>query len=82
MFEALLDRKIQERRTNGLLMGEIAAAIYNSSLSRKPDSKPWTALDFVPDLKREIEAERPTQPVDEMIAILSSVMGCGPGVAN
>jgi hypothetical protein len=78
MFDALCDRKVAERRARQLLAGTIAAAIYN--VNRDPEkSEPITAIDFVPDLKRELEAEKKEQTLDEMIEVLSSVMGCGPG---
>jgi len=70
MFDSLCDRKIAERREHRLLAGEIAAAIYN--VNRDPEKcDPISALDFVPDLKRELEAKN-GQTADEMAAVLMS----------
>lgn len=61
------------------MAGEIAAAIYNVHRDPEKCPEPLTALDFVPDLKRELdEQENREQSLEEMIAILERVMGCGP----
>jgi hypothetical protein len=75
MFEALCDRAIAARKMRSLAAFEIVAAIYNVNRDPEKRKEPFTALDFMPDAPREPEKQ---QTVDEMIAVLESVMGCGP----
>ena len=74
-FEALLDRRTEERNRAQLNAGIVAAAICNAF--RGQDSKPVSPIDFVPDYKEK--AQRPQQTLEEQIAILTKIMGTGPG---
>lgn len=80
LFDALCDRALDERRARRLAAGEIAAAVYNVHRDPEKVPEPITALDFVPDLKRELEEKkkREIQSPDEMLAILEQIFGCGP----
>lgn len=64
-----------------LYAGVVAAAFYNANPFRGKDSPTISPADFVPDYKRLREAEQP-QSLEEQIAILTKVMGCGPDQAN
>lgn len=81
MFEALLERALVDRRQRMLGVGEIAAAIYNVNRDREKHPDPLTALDFVPDLKRELDLKsaKTVQSPDEMAEILTRILGVGPG---
>jgi hypothetical protein len=54
----------------------VAAAVYNANPFRAADSKPVSPLDFLPEAeRRKLE---PPQWLDEQIATLTSIFGCGP----
>jgi hypothetical protein len=54
----------------------IAATVINSNPFRGANSKPVTPLDFLPP---DRDARPHEQTLDEQIALLTAVFGCGPG---
>jgi hypothetical protein len=56
----------------------MTAAVYN--VVRGSNSPALTPFDIFPDLKRAPAAQpaRDPQSLDEQIAVLTAVMGCGP----
>lgn len=77
-FDVLLDRHLAGRRHEQLLAGSVAAAVYNANPFRSADAKTLTPVDFFPSLDSAPHETRP-QTLEEQIAILTAVMGCGPG---
>jgi hypothetical protein len=68
----LLERKIESyRQTSGM----ISATVVNANPFRRENARHLTPFDFFPGpVKRT-----PQQSVEEQIAILTKVMGVGPG---
>lgn len=60
----------------------VAAAVYNANPFREKGSDPVDPVDFVPAYRRRREEARRPQTLDEQIAVLTAVMGCGPGKPN
>lgn len=56
-FDALLDRHAARRRHDKLCAGTIAAAVYNASMLRTPESDALTAASIFPDLTPEPSEE-------------------------
>jgi hypothetical protein len=77
-FEALLDRKTEERNRAQLNAGIVAAAMYNANPFREKGSAAANPLDFVPDYREK--SKQVGQTLEEQIAILTKVMGSGPGL--
>jgi hypothetical protein len=77
-FDALLERRIEEQNRAQFNAGLVAAAIVNAAPFREKGSEPVDPIDFVPDYaRRRREATKP-QTVEQQIAILTSILGCGP----
>lgn len=72
---------MEEKRFHMLCAGTVAAAIFNAApfVERKKWASP---LDFVPELKPRKPVPQKQQTLDEQIAILTQIMGCGPGKVN
>lgn len=65
-----------------LCAGTVAAAVINAApfVERKKWASP---VDFVPDYRpQEKKREAQPQSIEEQIAVLTQVMGCGPGKPN
>ena len=77
-FDALLERRVEEQNRAQFNAGLVAAAIFNGSGFREKGSAPVDPIDFVPDYVKRRLASRP-QTVEQQIAILTSILGCGPG---
>jgi hypothetical protein len=67
---------MRDRRAEGLA-GTVAAAIYNGNGFRGKDSPVIQPSDFFPSLKAARREAR-AQTLDEQIAVLTAIMGCGP----
>jgi hypothetical protein len=80
MFDALLERKKEDRNRAQLNAGITAAAIANAF--RGKDGSPVSPIDFVPDYAERERRERPAQSLEEQIVVLKKVMGTGPGLPN
>lgn len=73
----MLERKLAAERQAMLCAGTIAASIYNANPFRSSEAEPVSPLDFLPaNDRRRFE---PEQTIEEQIAILTEIFGCGPG---
>jgi hypothetical protein len=78
-FDALLERRIEEQNRAQLNAGIVAAAIVNSNPYREKGARVIDPIEWVPDYKRRKKEAQREQTVEEQIAVLSAVLGCGPG---
>jgi hypothetical protein len=81
LFDALLDRHLEDHRRRMLYAGVVAAELWNASPYRGADSKYVSPLDFVPDRKLK-KQDSFDQTMQQQIEVLTAIMGCGPGKAN
>jgi hypothetical protein len=82
LFDALLDRHLEDHRRRMLYAGVVAAELWNASPYRGADAKYISPLDFVPDRKLKKPDSSVDQSMQQQIEILTAIMGCGPGKAN
>jgi hypothetical protein len=75
MLYALAECQFEAHRRYMMGAGTVAAAVYNAAPFRDRTAKLVDPMDFVP---KKHQAKQREQTLEEQIAVLSAVMGCGP----
>ena len=77
MFEALLERRREEQRTDFIVAGVVAAAIYNANPFRGKDAKAVGPLDFVPEYLKGKGSGEKRQSIRQQVAVLAGMLRPG-----